>query len=484
MLASLEHWVKRLNEHPRIVLGIVALLLAVQINGYWIPVSDGPSYLSIARNIGTGNGLLRFGGPHLFHPIGYPLAISPAFMSSERPFLLIAMMHWVFLIVFMICTYKWMQSAVGDDAILMTLLTISSVGVLYCFRRTLSEVAFMPVMVGAALALNRAAQSQRNRILYLVLGTILTCYLCLIRQVGISIVAGFAVLLVIKVHTKSIGIKPAIVLVLVLAVSAVACTAIEIAHGQRTAQMSEAATFTGHILKSSGSLWPQLLGGLRLRIQECGRLLIPGMFKVYGGWLCPAMLLYLPLCAVLVVGWWTLLVKKADVLLCALPFYLLVYIVLWPYDQGTRFMTPMVGVLWAGVWTFVEHCRFRAHARKLFAVLLLLGGLTSACYLAVDVARAKRWDSQWATVEQITAAIDNPKGDIACYGLSSSIRAMLDLSMDKSLRTFSVEKGKTTEADYVITSSGVDTIWGFKPIADIRGFMVHQRLSGTNAQDE
>ena len=147
-------------------------------------------------------------------------------------------------------------------------------------------------------------------------------------------------------------------------------------------------------------------------------------------------------------------------------------------------MTPVVGVLWAGVWTFIQHCRFRAHARKLYAVLLLLGAISSACYLAVDVARAKRWDSQWATVEQIIAAIDNPKGDIACYGLSSPIRAMLDLSMDKSLRTFSVEKGKTTEADYVITSSGVDTIWGFKPIADIDGFMIHQRLSGTNAQDD
>ena len=474
MFSFLDRPISAFTKHPRLVLTSIALLLLVQVSTYWIPTDDGAHYLSIARSLGTGAGLLRFGQPHLYYAPGYPISIAPTFTFSNQPFLLISLMHWVFLIILMSCTYKWVQSLTKNYALLITLLTVLNVAVLYYFRRTLSEALFMPVLMAAVLALNRSINNQPNRTAYLILGTLLTCYLCLIRLAGISIVAGCVLLLACKVHRRSIKLKHAFILVAVIAIPATACVVSNLAYEQHTSRAIQTATYANRLLENHSSFASVLLNNLLLRIQECGRLLIPGMFKAYGGWSNPAMLLYIPLCLILILGWRRLLSSHADVLICTLPFYLSIYMV-WPFDQGARFMTPMVPVLFAAVWIFVQHSRLRPYGRQLFAVLLLLGTLTSGAYWAIDFAHARRIENHWPAVEKIAAAIGDGNPVVGCHKLPQETRAMLVFSLDRPVWHLPPEQTDMTKWDYIVVGPSIDKLAGFRRIAQANDLTVYKR---------
>ena len=84
-----EQRLARESRRPMLWLLVFAALLATQIDPYWWPRVDGSQYVSIAGSMWSGDGPRAFGSPHLFFAPGYPLLISPAFLVSDKPFLLI-----------------------------------------------------------------------------------------------------------------------------------------------------------------------------------------------------------------------------------------------------------------------------------------------------------------------------------------------------------------------------------------------------------
>jgi hypothetical protein len=183
---------------------------------------------------------------------------------------------------------------------------------------------------------------------------------------------------------------------------------------------------------------------------------MPGAFKWYGSdWLNPCMLIYVPLSAALIVGWCRLMFARKDVLLYTLPAYMAVYLV-WPFEQGSRFLTPMVPVLWVCLWAFIDKTRWRGQTRRLFLTLFFLGTLTSAVYWANDFAKARRWNSQWETIENLATSLTDLKGDIAYSSLPSPIRSMLSVALDKPVSDSPLEQARKSGAHYIVTTGQYD----------------------------
>ena len=61
------------NRHPRLWLGLFALLLIAQIRPWWIPQPDSRSYLSMARSLAVEGRMLNLGREHLWYFPGYSL---------------------------------------------------------------------------------------------------------------------------------------------------------------------------------------------------------------------------------------------------------------------------------------------------------------------------------------------------------------------------------------------------------------------------
>src|ERR1051325_10200305 len=89
-----------IEKRPRLVFSLLAALLAAQIWPWWTPGPDAASYLSMARHLAHGDGLVRLGSRHAYYAPGTAVLFSPAFLGSDRPFLQIGVIQWL-------CALAW-----------------------------------------------------------------------------------------------------------------------------------------------------------------------------------------------------------------------------------------------------------------------------------------------------------------------------------------------------------------------------------------
>jgi hypothetical protein len=165
--------------------------------------------------------------------------------------------------------------------------------------------------------------------------------LVLTRPAGAMLAGGLVACLALAGWRKELSWRT-VCLTALVAVPAAALQFAWMTRDRLAAEELGKITYSEQLRDSSRSLAGQLTEGFRLRIQEAGRVMIPGMFRAYartGEWRNVNMLLYLPLTVGLLVGWVAAVHRRRDVHLWALPAYVGLY-VLWPYDQTTRFFTP------------------------------------------------------------------------------------------------------------------------------------------------
>ncbi|MHC4768284.1 MAG: hypothetical protein ACYTEI_06185, partial [Planctomycetota bacterium] len=138
----LEKQLDAANQRPWIWLVVIAVLMAVQIKWWWEPGDDASSYLSIASNLADGR-LQRLDSAHLRWAPGYPVLIAPAFWLSDRPFLLISLIHWGLAMALAGGLLLWFRRVAVPAAGLLTMLVMVNVSLWDLYRLTLSELAFM-----------------------------------------------------------------------------------------------------------------------------------------------------------------------------------------------------------------------------------------------------------------------------------------------------------------------------------------------------
>ena len=115
--AACEAWLARAEQRPARWLTLFAVVLGLQIGPLWYASPDGAAYVSIARSIAAGGPVARLGNPQLGFPLGYPLLISPAFLTGPRPFLLLSIVHWVLAVIFMLGVHRWLRRRLGAGAV-------------------------------------------------------------------------------------------------------------------------------------------------------------------------------------------------------------------------------------------------------------------------------------------------------------------------------------------------------------------------------
>ncbi len=337
-------------KHPLILLAI--LWLAANSSNIWYPTPDGCGYLSIARELATTGQFRNLTSPQLYYPIGYSLLIAPAFLIDDEPFWLISIIHFLLGLILIRLIHTWAREYIPAHAPWLVLLAVGSASFGNIYRRTLSEMLFMLLVFATARCMMNVLKYNRGKWATMVL----MMALILTRPAGAMLAVGFATLIVLCIFRKEISLRRGVLLGLLV----VPAAGLQFAMMQRdrgiAAELNK-PTYTAQIRDPSMNFGEQLLEGVRLRVQESGRVLIPGMYKSYakaGEWWNINMLLYLPLVGIVGIGWYKFNKHHRDVLMTTLPWYVLLYII-WPYDQSTRFFTPIVPLLALAVVHFPWH---------------------------------------------------------------------------------------------------------------------------------
>ena len=425
------------EEHVVFWLIVFAALLAMQI-GRAGSRARRELYLSIARSLGTGHGFTKFSGERYLHYApGYPLLIAPAFsLQAVRPFVAIGFIQWILAVLFMLGLYLWSRKYFGNHAVLLTALVMTNVGFWYYYRRTVPEIGFMAAMIWAVNLLTPATERRIGQAIGLTLaGSALVAFICWIRPAGVFIASGFGVTLFVLACRRQVswgrcfllgGIASAIALASVIGfISSQSVSAAERRPG--------AVTYTGELLDKNRPLPALVAEGVRLRVTEVGRLLVPGMFKSYdakGRWIPNTLFIYVPVFLLFAIGWWRFAMRAPNVLAWAFPFYLGLYIVWWG-EQGTRYMMPTLPVLWASIWFFAAPWdRFR---RPVFAGLVAAQLIVAGIYWTGDLQQMRQLAGWWPKLDRLAAAVQSePANGAICA--DRHIACMFLVALDRDWR--------------------------------------------------
>ncbi len=472
---------------PAKYLLLLALLLAVQISPLWYPTPDATGYLSIARSLAAGTGPTNLGSRQIYLAPGYPLLISPAFLLADEPFLVLSILHWGLAVALMLGVYVWARRHLPAAALLLTAVVMVNVELWSLLRRTLSETAFMTLLVWEINLLHWAAAPSpqpsplrgEGRVrgwICTVMAVLGMIALALTRQAGLMIAAGFGLAMFLQAWRGQIARSRAVILTLSVGLPAALAVVGLARFDHAMAASSGSATYVDQIVDPSLSWADQLQEGLRLRLSEIGRLTIPGMFKAYarrGEWLNVNMAVYVPLAVVVLVGWVKWVRRTRDVFALALPFYLGLYVV-WPFDQATRFTVPMLPVLLACIWSALEWLsRYRA---GIFRVLLV-GHLAAALgyWLVIDLPRAWEDRTQWPAVRQLAMVLRADPGPVLAAEVHPDTQWMLQFALDRRVWEQSSDAAVDAAIQWIVTTRPEAEFAGFVRCTRVGNYQVWRR---------
>jgi len=434
---GVEDWLTDCTRRPGPWLALFAALLAAQISPWWYSTPDTVLYLSTARSLAVSHTLATLGNPQIGFPPGYPLLMSPAFLLGDRPFLLLSIIHWCMAVVFMLGVYRWARRCCPHAALLLTGLVMVNVSVWIHYRRALSELAFMTVLIWAVHSLDamREAKSLRSALARALPASALLLLLSMIREVGLVVGVGFGVAVLVDAWRVRTRRPAALLLGVIVGIPAAIAVAgfVRYDAAMRVASAAPIGTHMDGLTYPTTTLVERFTEGLRLRISEVGRLLIPGMFNAYGrpgDWLDLNVAVYVPMFVVVAVGWWRLVRRQHDVFALTLPFYFLAY-TFWPFEAGARYMLPMLPVLLVSVWYIIEP--LQRHRLGILAILLIGHlGVAMGHWIIKDIPRGRDCHAQWGNVEQLATRIQ-ADSVLLTASVPQCVQLMLSLSLDRAV---------------------------------------------------
>ncbi len=451
-------------------MAMLALLLAIQISPWWYPTPDATAYLSIARGIAVNHRLSNLGGVHLAYPPGYPILISPAFLVASRAFMAVSIIHWLMALIFMAGVYRWTHRLAPQAALLLTGLAVINTAYWIYYRRTLSEIAFMTVMIWTVVALDSAleAGTRGARAIRAAAGAVLLVAMALIREPGILFAPGFVVAAFLCVRDGKLRWPGALGMTAEVAAPAAAGVVAFMIYDRATARAAPSRVFGTHLggfLDPSTPVFQRVAEGLRLRISEVGRLVVPGMFKTYaahGQWMNVNVFIYLAVFVVIAAGWWRL-IRRRDVFAATMPLYFALYVV-WAFDADTRYLLPLLPAIMVSLWFAIQSVT-RFPLTVLAALLLLHLAVALGYWTTVEIPRGRECNNQWASAESFASVIkDNPGMAVATHQVPECTRLMLSFLIDRPV------------PERIDPNDFPDARWILEPAAspDLAGFRMEQ----------
>lgn len=421
----------------RAVFFVAILMLAVQVGPLYYCQGDAPGYISIARHIARGDGLLNHDSPVLWYPPGYSLLISPLFCLGDLPLLAISAFHFLLAMALMCGVYLWAKRFAPAGALWAAVITVGSAGVWIHYRRPVSELAFMAVSIWAVVCLESAVKAvDRKRFVALLLTVMLLFAMTgLIRSIGIALAAGAGCRLGLAAFKRQIEWRRATTLALaVMLASTLAVGSVVVRDHVLAASMGKAA----YLDAVAQNRVPGLAGGpvpwCALVVSEIGRVGIPGMYKSYGfigAWRDVNMLVYMPYVLLLLAGWVRWLRRCSDVLGWTLPFYLAI-LTYFRWESGARYWVPMMPVIVVCTWFLLEPLGRRR--QPLFAIIWVLHlAAASGYWIASDLPQARALNSLWPEAKAAAAMIDRDRDRVVVANDLYDLGSLLTLEFDRGV---------------------------------------------------
>ena len=459
----------------RIVLTVMALLLAVQIGPWCYGQADAPGYVSIARHIAHG-ALRSMDSPVLWYPPGYPLLLSPLFRLRYLPLLEISVVHWFLAVALLWGTYRWARSLAPQGAVWIAALSVGTCAVWVLYRQVMSETAFMAVMVWLLVSLQALArpQDRGSFLAWLAAAVGLTIALCLIRLIGISLAAGGSCALLAATGRKRffpnrpasevVSWQPALGAGLLVSAAAVMTVGGVFLQGRWAEQPAGAMAYCTRCEAGGGAEILNNYGPwFALVVNEIGRITVPFMIKSYGyiGWWWDVnMLIYVPWFAMLLYGYVRWIRRSDDPLAWSLPFFLAV-LTHFHSETGGRWWVPMTPAFFMCLWFALEPWGQR---RRVIRAVWLAHVVTSLFYwLWVDLPRARRLDQQWPTVHRLADQITVDSNRVVIGEKVSDLGALLELQLDRRVKEHAGDAPIPAAAQWLILPSEQPPPPGFVP---------------------
>lgn len=340
---------------------------------WWEPGKDARGYLSMAWSLAREGRLLLYGDPSLHYGFGYSVVLTPAFwLGADSPWPWMAVLHTAVASLWMLLIYRWAKRLVSPRSALVTAVLCSVMfAAVHYHRQVLSDFVFVTLFLLACVAMPTLTQAGGKRWGGYALAGLGVMGAVLTRQAGVVLAAGAGMAamhawwasgrggLAKQPGSGESGVWRARGAVIWSGVFAglPALLAFGFQKSRQQGRSEDLPTYTDQILRpipedverAGGMFEPmsrfeQVNTGVYCRVEEFGRMLLPGGQGLHSdpaNWLHPMQLIYLPLAVWLLVGWWRLLRRSGDVYLWTLPFYVALHVI-WPYQQGTRYMLPML----------------------------------------------------------------------------------------------------------------------------------------------
>lgn len=502
LIQRFEQGVEGVNRRPRAALIVLALLLAVQISPYFYPTLDGCLYLKTIHDFFHAESLSDF---HCYVPPGYPLLITPAFVFGDRPFLAISILQWLMAVSLMLGLYVWARRQFPSMAVLFTAFVMVNTTLWLCYRRPLKDVVSMSLLIWLVNLMHVLLHEGRLKRVVLLTSLIsfLTTFLTLIRFSGVTLAVGFSVASLWMAWRREIGWLRAVAMSFMVSTAAAAALGgwvyydktwgggnsymTEVVNIYTDENTDDGATLEARAAKVEATppawlvayhtaLAPLLepfqpviratgrcLLGLVYRVNDVVCLTIPGLWRSSLGanlTFAASAMLFLPLLAMIGIGWWKLVRRKLDVLALTLPVYVLLYSH-WVCDQrGGRFMLPMLPVIvacaWYGAGFFLRQRRFAIFG------LLLVGhiGQAAAYWLVIDAPRALAVERNWPIADRLIAQIhERPGGVAVADAVASGCLGLVDLDLHHNL--YALDKIPGPQVVWVVQPAGEGPIKGY-----------------------
>lgn len=427
---------------------IGAILVVIHLMTVHIDHNDSLSYISIARHLFHGQ-LARLDSSFLHYAPGYPFILAPLFIFGDLPFLAINLFHAGLSLLLMWGVYRWSHRLLGEAAVLVTAFVMVNYSLWYYGRYTLSELPMMVWMVWAVEAMYAVQTNSGKRQIWMILLAILaTAMAALTRQTAVFILAGLGVQMLVLAGTKKVSWKKAIGLTLAIGIPVCLILLAWMLYTRHTAASTGSQSYDTFFDLSP---W-RIRENVRLRISEVGRILVPGMYNHRGAsfeWFNTTMMIHLGSALFVFIGWVKLVRRTYDPLTIALFFYTLMYF-FWPFDQGTRYMFPMLPVLAVACWILLE---WVSSYRHIIWIILIACHLGFSCYFSLkDRQKRLQYPVYWPALnvlattmnQQITALtpasqpiqIHNfSEGTIASILTNDQITRMFTLVADRNIWT-------------------------------------------------
>jgi hypothetical protein len=306
--------------------------------------------------------------------------------------------------------------------------------------------------------------------------------LTIIREVGALFGAGFVLALLAGLARGRFSRRAAALPLAVAGVAVLAGAAVIRPERIAAAGPAFAGRLAGYA-DAGAAVTGSLAERLHLRVTEIGQLLVPGMFKAYGGgWVDINTLVYVPLAVAVAIGWWILVSHPRsssqtspalDVFTVTAPLYLALHLA-WPYTAGTRYLLPLLPLLVACLWSAcgpLRHWRRAAFALALIAHL----GVAAGYWLIVDAPRARACDRHWPVVQELAARIGLDSGAVVAADVSKCVTLMLVLALDRPVQRVDDRRFADGPARWIVTPEPAGEVSGFRPEASDGGYTLLRR---------